>query len=117
VRNKEQAMITVDTVLNTDGSGFWSSVRKSVPVTGLDLGYINDEGNFGELRVYFNTQAWDVNNDGLIYTDRLFLKELRKFLNDKGFAGADVDYSEQGMQGNDYVSLDVGAGFIQSFLK
>ncbi len=110
-------MITVDTVLNTDGSGLWSGVRKSVPVTGLDLGYINDELNFGELRVYFNTQAWDVNNDGLIYTDRLFLKELRKFLNDKGFASSDVDYSEQGMQGNDYVSLDVGAGFIQSFLK
>ena len=110
-------MIKVDTVLNTDGSGYWSNVRKSVPVTGLDLGYVNDEGNFGELRVYFNTQAWDVNNDGLIYTDRLFLKELRKFLNDKGFAVADVDYSEQGMQGNDYVSLDVGAGFIQSFLK
>ena len=110
-------MLKIDTVLNTDGSGLWSSVRESVPVTGLDLGYVNDEGNFGELRVYFNTQTWDVNNDGLIYTDRLFLKELRKFLNDKGFAGADVDYSEQGMQGNDYVSLDVGADFIQSFLK
>jgi hypothetical protein len=110
-------MVKVETVLNTDGTGYWSNVRKSVPVTGLDLGYVNDEGNFGELRVYFDTSIWDINGDGLVYTDNLFLKELRKFLNDIGFAGSDVDYSEQGMQGNDYVSLDVGADFIQSFLK
>ena len=110
-------MVKVETVLNTDGSGYWSNVRKSVPVTGLDLGYVNGEGDCGELRVYFDTSIWSINGDGLIYTDNLFLKELRKFLNDIGFAGADVNYSEQGMQGDDDVSLDVGADFIQSFLK
>jgi hypothetical protein len=29
--------------------------------------------------------------------------------------GADVGYSEQGMQGDDYVSLDVGESFIASW--
>lgn len=110
-------MLSVNKVLNTDGSGLWSNVRESVPVTGLDLGYVNDEADFGELRVYFDTAAWDVNSDGLIYTDRLFLKELASFLDSIGLAGADVGYSEQGMQGDDYVSLDVGADFIQSFYQ
>lgn len=86
-----------------------------MPVTGLDLSYVNDEGDFGELRVYFNTKVWNVKVNGLIYTDRLFLQELRTMLDNMGFNGSDVGYSEQGMQGDDYVSLDVGAKFIQSF--
>jgi hypothetical protein len=51
----------------------------------------------------------------LIYTDRQFQNELRVFLNQHGLVGADVDYSEQGMQGDDYVSLDVGRKFLKSW--
>ncbi len=108
-------MLLVSKILHTDGSGYWSNVRENVPVTGLDLSYVNDEGTFGELRVYFDTTVWDVNSDGLIYTDKLFLQELREILDAIGFPGADVGYSEQGMQGDNYVSLDVGEDFIQSF--
>jgi hypothetical protein len=99
----------------TDGSGYWSDVAKEVKVLGLDVPYVNDEGDFGELRVYFDTATWKVNDDGLIYTDRAFLKDLRNLLTGMGLAGDDVDYSEQGMQGNNYVSCDVGKLFVDSY--
>lgn len=102
-------------IFNTNGKGYWSGTAKAVEVTDMRVTYVNDEKDFGELRVYFNTATWDVNKDGLIYTDNLFLKELREFLNGQGLAGADVDYSEQGMQGNKFVSLDVGKKFLSSW--
>ena len=43
-------MFVVTKSLNTSGNGLWSNVAKSVKVTGLDLSYVNDEGDFGELR-------------------------------------------------------------------
>ena len=94
----------------TSGDGYWSNVCKVVQVTDMRLGYVSDEKDFGELRVYFNTDTWDVEADGLIYTDKLFLQELNAFLfaHDLG----DAEYSEQGMQGDNYVSLDVEADFI-----
>jgi len=108
-------MRKVSTVLTTDGKGYWSDVAKDVTITGLNLSYINDEGDFGELRVFFDTNTWNCNNDGLIYTDNKFMSMLQAFLCEKGFNGNDVDYSEQGMQGGNFVSCDVGKDFIDSF--
>ena len=108
-------MINFNCTLETAGDGYWSNKAKAVKVTGITVPYINDEHDFGELKVYFNTDTWDVEKHGLIYTDSLFLDELRAKLNEAGLAGDDVDYSEQGMQGEDYVSLDVGEEFLQSF--
>lgn len=99
----------------TAGDGYWSDVSKEVKVTKLFLGYVNDENDFGELCVKFDTKSWDVDNDGLIYTDSLFLANLREHLDLVGLPGADVDYSEQGMQGDDYVSLDVGEDFLAAW--
>ena len=98
---------------NTNGRGYWSTVAKAVRITDMRLGYINDERDFGELRVYFNTQDWDVNNDGLIYTDKQFAQEVNTFLLTQGLAEA--EYSEQGMQGDNYVSLDVEDDFISAW--
>lgn len=109
-------MIKFNTVFETAGDGYWSSVAKSVNVTAINVAYINDEQDFGELRVYFD-KHWDTRKDGLIYTDSLFLEQLRAKLTDCGFDATDVDYSEQGMQGNNYVSLDVGDNFLQSWLN
>jgi hypothetical protein len=78
--------------------------------------YVSDEADFGELRVYFDTDTWDIEKHGLIYTDRLFLKQLREKLSEIGFEGSDVEYSEQGMQGDNYVSLDVGEKFLRVWL-
>jgi len=107
-------MIKVNTNLSTDGSGYWSNVAKTVLVTGLELSYVNDEGDFGELRVHFDTNTWDVGTDGLIYTDKQFINDLKVLLN-RIELDTDVSYSEQGMQGDTFVSLDVGPEFIKSF--
>ena len=109
--------IEVNTVLHTDGSGYWSRAERSVHVTALSVPYINDEQEFGELRVYFDTQTWDTMQHGLIYTDDQFERELKSFLETQGFDASDVNYSEQGMQGDNYVSLDVGGEFIASWIR
>ena len=109
--------IEVNTVLHTDGGGYWSNQERSVHVTALSVPYINDEATFGELRVYFDTQTWDTQQHGLIYTDDQFERELRSFLETQGFDDTDVSYSEQGMQGDNYVSLDVGGKFIASWIR
>jgi hypothetical protein len=103
------------TTLHTNGRGYWSRTARAVDVTKLDLQYINNERDFGELCVYFTADTWDVNTMGLIYTDKQFMQELRVYLQTIGFSEAeanDVSYSEQGMQSDNYVSCDVGAKFI-----
>lgn len=96
----------------TDGGGYWSDVAKDVRIVDIQCSYDPDYKEFGELLVYFDTKDWDVNVDGLIYTDKLFMSYLRNFCTEQGL-GTDVSYSEQGMQGDDYVSCDVGADFIK----
>ena len=110
-------------LFNTNGTGLWSNTTTTVTITDMTLGKATmfegdtDKDMFGELRVYFDTDTWDTQKDGLIYTDRLFIKELRAFLNAHGLPGNDVDYSEQGMQGYIYVSLDVGHKFYKAWIK
>jgi len=43
------------------------------------------------------------------------MTDLRNFLALQGLNNLDIDYSEQGMQGDNYVSLDVGAAFISAW--
>ena len=98
---------------NTNGKGYWSRTAKAVRITDMRLGYVSDEKDFGELCVYFNTQDWDVTKHGLIYTDNQFKEELNAFLVAQGLCA--VEYSEQGMQGDNYVSLDVDEDFLQAW--
>jgi hypothetical protein len=101
-------------IFNTVGDGYWSNVAKPVEITDMRINYVNDEQDFGELCVYFNTDTWNVNTDGLIYTDSQFKIDLMAFVKQHGLV-VDLCYSEQGMQGDDYVSLDVGADFLASW--
>jgi hypothetical protein len=110
-------MYKISATLNTNGKGYWSNTAKAVEVTGLQLSYINDELDFGELRVRFTAASWDVNELGLIYTDKLFMTELKELLTSMGFDSSDVSYSEQGMQGDTYVSCDVGELFINTYMQ
>jgi len=110
-------MYKVTATLNTNGMGYWSRAKTAVEITALQLAYINDEQDFGELRVYFNTATWDTSKQGLIYTDKQFMTELKELLTQKGFNSKDVSYSEQGMQGDSYVSCDVGQQFINTFMQ
>ena len=109
-------MYKVTATLRTGGGGYWSNNKTAVEITALQLAYTNDELDFGELRVYFNTKTWAW-QDGLIYTDKQFMRELKELLTAKGFDASDVSYSEQGMQGDTYVSCDVGERFINTFIQ
>ena len=109
--------MTALTTLHTAGDGYWSEKSRAVRITKLKLGYVSDDEDFGELRVYFDTKTWDTRKHGLIYTDDLFEDELKDFLEALGFDAGDVSYSEQGMQGDNYVSLDVGGKFIASWIQ
>ena len=103
-------MQKVIATLHTNGDGLWSDVKRAVDVNNITISGINAEGDFAELCVHFNTNTWDVDADGLIYTDPRFMDELRELLQRVGFTkeeAADVSYSEQGMQGDDYVSCDI----------
>lgn len=98
--------------ITTSGDGLWSDVQKTVILNRMEVD--QHSPSFGELRVYFDTNSWNVDRDGLIYTDKAFLEGIKDLLNNKGYDTSKIDYSEQGMQGNDYVSFDVGESFLQS---
>lgn len=106
----------VNFVTKTDGRGYWSNTVKTVPINRVALAYVDEENTFGELRAYFDTKEWDVDADGLIYTDMMWKHSFLTCMeNHFGFgpdAILDVSYSEQGMQGHNYVSMDVGPRFI-----
>ncbi len=106
-------------ICKTDGSGIWTAVRASVRIVSIDIAYLDDDSlvasTFGELRAYYPPEDWDWDNDGLIYTDKGWMADFRKLLMKKGFsqlAVESIEYSEQGMQGRDYVSMDIGDPFI-----
>ena len=103
-------------IINTAGDGFWSDVAKEVEVTGFDV-QINKAGTFGELRVFFKPETWDINEDGLIYTDSKFEAELAKIFKAMFIDPSDMSYSEQGMQGSNYVDMDVDTEFVDAWLK
>lgn len=106
----------VNFVTKTNGNGYWSSKSKTVQINRVRLAYLDEDGTFGELRAYFDPREWDVDNDGLIYTDMMWKHSFLTCMeNHFGFspdAILDVSYSEQGMQGENYVSMDVGQQFI-----
>jgi len=110
------------TTLNTYGNGLWSREERKITHSKAAISYYGD-GNLSklthahaELRVFFPKKDWDVEKHGLIYTDKAWLRELKAYLKSVGFsnkAANDVDYSEQGMQGDNYVSLDIGKLFLK----
>ena len=106
----------VNFVTCTDGQGYWSTVaRKSVRINRVVVDSVSEEGEYGELRAYFDESEWNVESDGLIYSDQTWIKSFRSCMASLGFsvqALADIGYTEQGMQGENYVSLDVGPDFL-----
>ena len=123
----DMANMNVNFTCTTAGDGLWSNVPgRVVTCTGLScdaMRYKEDHDaseEWGELRVYFDTKTWNVREDGLIYTDDGFEADLRRRLAELGFneaACGSVNYSEQGMQGRDYVSLDIGHKFLSEFRR
>ncbi len=94
------------TKITTSGDGFWSKISKPVTVTRIDF---DPEDEFQSVNVYFDTSTWNVRKDGLIYTDRGFEAGIIAFLymNWPGVDWNRLMYTEQGMQGKDYVSMEL----------
>lgn len=113
------------TFLRTAGDGLWSGKSKLVKITSVVVDGFNpnDEVNckeyYKEMRVYFDTDTWDIEEDGLIYTDDKFEQELHlALLKEFGTDGAcNIYYSEQGMQGEDYVSFDCDGIFWDNLAR
>ena len=105
----------VNFVTQTDGKGYWSDVAKTVKVNRAVVVYIDEDNQFGELRAHFDATDWDVNTEGLIYTDKSWMNSFRECMRTLGFSDSavnDIHYSEQGMQGSTFVSMDVGQKFL-----
>ena len=108
--------IAVNKTFTTAGDGYWSNVSKDVFVTSISM-YISteqDDNSFcdGDLAVNYTEATWDNAVDGLIYTDKAFLAQVKEFLIAQGFnaeAVNDISYSEQGMQDDERVSCDAYA--------
>jgi hypothetical protein len=102
--------IAVNKFFNTCGDGYWSNVAKEVYVESISMYIVNDaEEGDGDLAVNYTEATWDNSVDGLIYTDSLFLEQVKQFLIDNGFNADAVNaitYSEQGMQDDERVSCD-----------
>lgn len=114
--NNVTKQVSIKTV--TNGGGYWSQKEAEVEIRAIEMAYCNEEKDFGELRAEFNPEQWNINTDGLIYTDEAWLYGFKKGLIEYGFtadAVNDVSYSEQGMQGDDFVSMDVGGLFIKEW--
>lgn len=106
---------TVNWQINVAGDGLWSNQSALVRIIRVEAD-VHEPGEWGELRAYFDARTWDVDSQGLIYTDTRWIQEFRAMMKTLGFspmAVEDISYSEQGMQGNDYVSMDVSEAFLR----
>jgi hypothetical protein len=118
-RDAEGVLVTVavNKVFNTCGDGYWSEVEKDVFVNSITM-YVStvndgdeDESYYsdGDMGINYDESTWDNSADGLIYTDSLFIAQVREYLIAQGFnadAVNDITYSEQGMQDDGRVSCD-----------
>lgn len=104
---------------STDGKGYWNRKEKQINHKKIELVIFDTKCNPSfQLNVYFTKKDWNVNNYGLIYTDELWLENLHKELTKLGFKNSkSATYSEQGMQGDNYVNLDVTKEFSNQFFK
>ena len=111
--------LKINMILHTNGKGWWSRTAKSVRCTNLEIETDIDElaDAFYLLNIYFDRRTWKTDLHGLIYTDSLFLKELKKNLKKLGFNSDGIGYSEQGMQGDNFVNLDADEAFYHSYLR
>ena len=115
---------------HTNGKGKFTVEERMVQIIRLGIGYSSltyyPEDPFrGELRAYFEPSgftpgSWNVAGHGLICADRLWLKEFKAGLREAGFsikAASNVKYNDREMQGDNYVSMDVGPVFYASWTR
>jgi hypothetical protein len=101
----------------TNGVGLWSS-ESNKEVQGcmyFTLLKTESDGEVygGTATFHFSKEDWDVDKYGLIYTDEGFLDSIHNKLKEAGFEKyQEINYSEQGMQGDDYVDFDASIEIV-----
>lgn len=88
---------------STSGKGLWTIQKKSIKIKRINIESSKEDSMY--IEVFFSEKDWNTTKDGLIYTDIKWLREFRQGLKDQKIPTAGIDYTEQGMQGRDYVSL------------
>ena len=107
------------------GGGFWyeGPARKyscTVYVALQEEAFEGDgDGEFShELRIFVVPKGYNPDKVGLIYTDPGFEKDMQAFFKKLGMpAWSKVDGSEQGMQGNNYVDMEVWSKRAVNWVK
>jgi hypothetical protein len=117
---------------STNGKGLWSGHGRTTPIRKIEMevgqSYLNLYRHQPVLpiylKVYFPKKAWDIEKHGLIYTDDKWLADFREQFKARfphlGWLARHIDYTEQGMQGVNYVSLECSLfsmGHIKKFDK
>ena len=102
--------IETDFEIQTAGDGLWSNKKKTVNIKKIEI--IEDkEYDHVYVNLFFTKKSWDVNKYGLIYTDSLFLEEAKAILSYNyrqiKLKWKNLNYTEQGMQGDNYVSMEL----------
>lgn len=105
-----------DSVASTDGSGLYTKkIVKDIPIK-LEAELRINNGVLGVLNVYFRPEDWNPKVDNLIYTDKKFQSCINKILKGMGYRET-IEYSEQGMQGSNYVNFDLPQSFITVLMQ
>jgi len=87
------------------GDSYWSTWQGVVH--GVLEFSLHQGSQGGYANAKFHLDTWSADEDGLIYTDSLFLEDIQKNLKAVGFKHYnEISYSEQGMQGAKFVDLD-----------
>lgn len=103
----------------TKGDGFWShadATTVSISKIELEVGeaYV-DMYNYRPflpiyLKAFFPKKSWNTEKQGLIYTDSLWIKNFRAAFKVRfpalAWMANKINYTEQGMQGGNYVSMN-----------
>jgi hypothetical protein len=115
-------------ITHTDGKGEHSEEALPVEIIRTGFGWKStdlfpDDPFNGELRAYFEPSgyfegSWSVQGFGHICTDKLWLREFKAGLRERGYsikAVQNVAYSSIDRQGTNYVCLDIGPKFYTSW--
>lgn len=113
---EEAPTFELESVCRTDGSGLWSQHTAAVRVMHMVVRVLEQ---WAYIDVFFDRDTWDTRQHGLIYTDKLWLRDLHELLSTKYGVPPSVletiTYTEQGMQGRRHVSLE-GSAEIMEYL-
>lgn len=98
------------------GEGLWGEADEvqSFSINRVNVDYVDEDAlaDYPKTKEVFtsldiNLKGYNQDKFGLIYTDKVFLKDIKNAFKSIGINPNKIGYSEQGMQGDTDVNLDV----------